>query len=297
MVVSSGDLISWWEIDLFLWMTRHPSNQPHKQNDLINHREFIATSIQTMPRPARKPKKFKQTEKTQTEEYVVDAPVMSTPLPTRQIIDTPASPALSAIQLEEEIAVYQDPESVSDEFGFHTVKGIKKIVATAIESDDDNSEVEQRPDSYPVDDEEDIYGQPIRTKETSPNPNEPETSPVKLAPLRPSKPVKKLRTSELLGLLPTRRKRHQPPRHQKKMPTMNISDMESDIEPPTKPKQVKKRRVPIADKENDTPEASDNEGEEDPEVEKRKKAVKAKFAEVDKWALAFETVDVSFSSQ
>jgi len=249
-----------------------------------------------MPRPARKPKKYKPSEAKQGKipGDVVNVPVMSTPLATKQITAVPASPALSAIEPEKEIVIYQDPQEHSDEFGFHTVKGIKKSAAAAVESVYDQRASDQLPDSYPADDEEDIYGEQLPLQE--PSSDIVGAAPPKAVPPRPLKLGKKLRTSELLSLLPARRKRHQPPRQRKKMPTLNTSDIESETNIPAKPKAFKRRRAQ-ADKENDSPGGSENEVEENPEVEGRREIVKAKFAEVDRWDLAFETVDVSFSSQ
>jgi len=251
-----------------------------------------------MPRPARKPKKFKQSEKTGQKQSVT-IPVTSTPLSTKPANDglvSPAPAALSAIQPEEEIAIYQDPENDSDEFGFHTVKGIKKQIATIYDSDNDESVIAQPTDSYPADDEEeDIYGTQELQADGQSVDNIASSPPQVVRPPSP-KAVKKLRTSELLPLLPSRRKRHQPPRQRKNlMPKLDTSDLDSDNDIPEKAKVMKKRRLPVADKENNAPD--DVEVEEDLEVEERRRVVKAKFAEVDDWDLAFETVDLSFSSQ
>jgi hypothetical protein len=245
-----------------------------------------------MPRPVRKAKKFQGKEKEQTKTDRMDSPVMSTPLPTRQCVNAPASPALSAIQ-PEEIAVYQDPETDSDEFGFHTVKGIKKPIPVPSRPKHTDSAAESQPDSYPADDEEDIHGKPLPSKELSPD--EKLSSQPKTVPIQPIKPVKKPRTSELLALLPARRKRHQPPRQRKQTANRNTSEIDAGTEVPAKPKLPKKRHVPTADKENDEP--SNDEIEWDSETLQRRQVVTAKFAEVDEWDLAYETVDVSFSSQ
>jgi phage gp16-like protein len=75
------------------------------------------------------------------------------------------------------------------------------------------------------------------------------------------------------------------------MPAQCTSDDDSEVDRVTK-RRGKKRRV--VDKENDVPEET---SEEESEVVERRKIVKLKFAEIDQWEMAFESVDLSFSSQ
>jgi hypothetical protein len=255
-----------------------------------------------MPRPTRKPKRFNSST---TKNNSTDAPVISTPLHSKQSTTNPpplASPELSPIQRENEFTIYDDenksiiPEQ--DHFGFGRVKGVKKtFVPIQIDSDDadDDFNDENHADDVSVkdeDDDEDIYGEPYvppaTTEAKGPSKND-DSSPLRPTPKK--KPISKLRTSQLLPLLPSRRKR-QPPRPQKKQSSHDCSDAEPDV--PVKSKSVKKRRV--ADKENDEPEG-EIDSEEERKIEERRKIVKKKFAEVDNWEMAFETVDLSFSSQ
>ena len=254
-----------------------------------------------MPRPTRKPKRFNRSN---TESNPTDAPVISTPLHSKQSTTNPpplASPELSPIQRENEFTIYVDENKSTipeqDHFGFGRVKGVKKtFVSIQIDSDDgDDGGDEHLEDDLSVkeeDDDEDIYGEPYipptTTEAVEPSKYE-DSSPVRPTPKKKS--ISKLRTSQLLPLLPTRRKR-QPPRPQKKQSSHDSSGAELDV--PIKSKSVKKRRV--ADKENDGPE-EEIDSEEERQIEERRKIVKKKFAEVDNWEMAFETVDLSFSSQ
>jgi hypothetical protein len=248
-----------------------------------------------MPRPTRKPKRFNPSN---TQSNLADAPVISTPLHSKQSTTNPqplASPELSPIQRENEFTIYADENKSTipeqDHFGFGRVKGVKKaFVPIQIDSDDaDDDDVSLKDE----DDDEDIYGEPYvpPTTTEAEEPSKREDS----SPLRPTpkkKSVSKLRTSQLLPLLPTRRKR-QPPRPQKKQPSLNTSDNKPDV--PGKSKSVNKRRV-VMDKENDELE-EEIDSEEERQIEERRSIVKKKFAEVDNWEMAFETVDLSFSSQ
>jgi hypothetical protein len=253
-----------------------------------------------MPRPTRKPKRFNPSN---AESNPSDAPVISTPLHPKQSTTNPpplASPELSPIQRDNEFTIYGDENKSTipeqDHFGFGRVKGVKKtFVPIQIDSDDADDDLDDENDVEDgsvkdEDDDEDIYGEPY----VAPTPTEAEesskqedSSPVLPTPKKKS--ISRLRTSQLLPLLPTRRKR-QPPRPQKKQPPHDCSDTELDV--PIKSKSVKKRRV--VDKENEGPEEIDS--EEERQIEERRKIVK-KFAEVDNWEMAFETVDLSFSSQ
>ena len=152
-----------------------------------------------------------------------------------------------------------------------------------VESDSDHDIDDNQP-SEAEEDAEDLYGDPegIGDRQSSP-PRPPSPVPKLKKPIR-----QQTRTSELLPLLPARKKRS-PTRHQKKMPAH--SDDDSEVDPVTKSR-GKKRRV--VDKENDVPEET---SEEESEVVERRKIVKLKFAEIDLWEMAFESVDLSFSSQ
>ena len=252
-----------------------------------------------MPRPTRKPKRFNPSN---TQSNSADAPVISTPLHSKQSTTNPpplASPELSPIQRENEFTIYADENKSTipeqDHFGFGRVKGVKKtFVPAQIDSDDadDDDKLEDDVSVKDEDDDEDIYGEPYVppiTTEAKESFKREDSSP--LHPTPKKKSVSKLRTSQLLPLLPTRRKR-QPPRPQKKQPSLNTPDAEPDVT--GKSKSVKKRRV--ADKENDELE-EEIDSEEERQIEERRSIVKKKFAEVDNWEMAFETVDLSFSSQ
>ena len=260
---------------------------------------------QNMPRPARKPKRFNAQPQLPSDEVV--APVASTPVHQRQSTTGIASPGLSPIVRENDFTIYDDEtDPQSDEFGFSKVKGIRKpIKSTHIHSDieenleDDENDVDDNPAE---EDEEDLYGLPLpsttKGNVTRESVNvEPSPAPVQITQPKPKKLVRKLRTSELLPLLPARRKRQQSSNIRKKMAAINTSEPESDSEVPVKRKSVKRRRVAVADKENDGPVSSDDDEAEDSGVEERRKVVKAQFAKVDQWEMVFETVDLSFSSQ
>jgi hypothetical protein len=258
-----------------------------------------------MPRPTRKPKRFNAQVQLPSEEVV--APVASTPVHQRQSTTGMASPGLSPITRENDFTIYDDEnDPQSDEFGFSKVKGIRKPIKTAhIDSDmeesleDDENDIDDNPAE---EDEEDLYGLPLpsTTKaDKTRNSVNVDSSPALLPVIqpKPKKQARKLRTSELLPLLPARRKRQQSTNIRKKMASINTSELESDSDIPVKIKSVKRRRVAVADKENDGPVSSDDDEAEDSGVEERRKVVKAQFAKVDQWEMAFETVDLSFSSQ
>jgi hypothetical protein len=230
-----------------------------------------------MPRPARKPKTFKSNEKVVEEETV--APVASTPLHrSRVVVPGLASAGVSPIRAGDTISVYEG-EGEDEELSVFPTK------FPPLES-----RIAERPASKS---EEDIYGEAAPRSESSPT-----TAPaIPVAqPLTSSTPARKLRTSELLRALPSRRKRHQPPRKQKNTREINTSEVDSESDSPPKPKPGRRRRcVPVEDKENANPKQAES-GSEDPEILERRETVKAKFAEVDQWDLAYETVDLSFSS-
>jgi hypothetical protein len=258
---------------------------------------------QTMPRPARKPKRFNPQPQLPSEEVI--APVASTPVRQRQSTTGIASPGLSPIQRENNFTIYEDEnDPESDGFGFSKVKGIKKLVNSPhIESEVEESleEDDHDIDDNPPEDDEDIYGIPLpsTTKQDQGGDSinvESSPMPAPVVQAKPKKQARKLRTSQLLPLLPARRKRQQSSNSRKKMASINTSEPESDSDIPVKmSKPVKRRRV--ADKENDGPMPSDEEDAEDSGVVERRKIVKEKFAKVDEWEMAFETVDLSFSSQ
>jgi hypothetical protein len=257
-----------------------------------------------MPRPARKPKKFKPEEPQGAQNGEVDVPVVSTPLhPSLSAANPIMSPGLSPIQPTNDFAGNSNDEGGKtvkpefDEFGFGKIKGVKKpISATQLDFDaDDEADFHDIDDDNPEDDD-DIYGEPYAPPAEENDLSlsaQAESSPVAVPPPKPK--VRKVRTSQLLPLLPARRKRQS--RHpQKKQVTPNTSDAESEQEDIVKSKPVKKRRV--VDKENDVPDVSENDNsEEERAMEERRKIIKKKFAEVDQWEMAFETVDLSFSSQ
>jgi hypothetical protein len=273
---------------------------------LFAHAPIISKQIssQNMPRPARKPKRFNAQPQLPSEEVV--APVASTPVHQRQSTTGLASPGLSPIVRENDFTIYDETDPQSDEFGFSKVKGIRKpIKSNHINSDIEESLEEDEndvDDNLAEEDEEDLYGLPLpsmtKGNVTRDSDNvEPSPAPVQITQPKPKKPVRKLRTSELLPLLPARRKRQQTSNIREKMAAINTSEPESDSDVPVKRKPVKKRRVAVADKENDGPVSSDDDEAEDSGVEERRKVVKAQFAKVDQWEMVFETVDLSFSSQ
>jgi hypothetical protein len=242
-----------------------------------------------MPRPPRKPKRF---DPPQTRNIPNDAPVASTPLyPKQSTTGILASPGLSPIKPESEFSIKQDPPG-SDEFGFSRVKGVKKCIPTIhldVNIDEEDNDVVD----YDSDDEV-IYGEQLPIQQEIQMSNISNSSPSPPLPPQPKKIINTLRTSELLHLLPARKKRHTS-RPQKKVVAINTSDMESDEEP----FKLKGKKRRVSDKENDVPDKLEREidSEEELKMEKRKQVIKSKFAEVDKWEMAFESVDVSFSSQ
>lgn len=256
----------------------------------------------TMPRPARKPKKFKSMN---SESNVSDAPVMSTPVHPKQrgTTNSFASPGLSPIQYEIDSATHNDNSArsptESNDFGFGRVKGVKKAVFP-IHSDSDIDEeandidTDLDEDFEKQEDDEDLYGSPPAELEKIQTSVHEDSSVPRPPRSKPSKSARNPRTSELLPLLPMRRKRK--PSYPQKIPSLDSSDSESETNVPIKKKPIRRREV---DKENDVPkelqEEVDSEGER--HREERRKMIKAKFAEVDRWEMAFETVDVSFSSQ
>jgi hypothetical protein len=238
-----------------------------------------------MPRPSRKPKKLDFLAQQNKEPT---APVNSTHVHlSHPITNPPLSPNLTPLHDNINFPIYEDQDApLQDEFGFSQVRGIKKsAISMPVESDSDHDVDDNQP-SKEEEDAEDLYGDPEGIEDRQSSPPRP-TSPVP----KLKKPIRQqTRTSELLHLLPARKKRS-PTRHQKKMPAQCTSDDDSEVDRVTK-RRGKKRRV--VDKENDVPEET---SEEESEVVERRKIVKLKFAEIDQWEMAFESVDLSFSSQ
>jgi hypothetical protein len=104
--------------------------------------------------------------------------------------------------------------------------------------------------------------------------NPPETKP----PNTRKKPIRAVRTSQLLTLLPERHTRD-PTKSKSRSKTSKSRKATTDAE---------------ADKEN---EVYEEDSEEEREREKRRKVAMRKFKEVDQWELEFESVDVSFCSE
>ena len=242
-----------------------------------------------MPRPLRKPKKFASAT-SQNETAAV--PIVSTPVHhphsnTSRLL----SPNLSPIPDTANFPIFQD-ESVPlhDEFGFSRVRGIKKSVTAMPTEFDSDVDIDDNQPSKEDDVDEDLYEvPPDPATEDRPSP------PAILQSPKPQskKAIRHPRTSELLCLLPTRKKRcpNQPQRKQRKqLRTFGTSDVNSDDDTTRK----NRGKTDVVDKENDAPEESSgtNLG-----LSERRAIVKQKFAEIDRWEMAFESVDLSFSSQ
>jgi len=240
-----------------------------------------------MPRPSRKPKKLAALDHP-NEDFT--ASIVSTNVdPTHSAANPPLSPNLKPIDDNVNFPIYEEEDvSLQDEFGFSQVRGIKKsVISIPIESDSDGDVDDNQPSKEEA---EDLYGVTPDPEGTEDRQSSPPRPPSPVPKLR--KPIRQpLRTSELLPLLPARKKRYQTRRQQKKMPALCTSDGDSKVDATMK-NRGKKRRV--VDKENDAPEES---SEEESEVVERRKIVKLKFAEIDLWEIAFENVDLSFSSQ
>jgi hypothetical protein len=238
-----------------------------------------------MPRPSRKPKRLDFLAQQNKEPT---SPVKSTNVhPSHSTTNPPLSPNFIPINDNVNFPIYEDEDApLQDEFGFSQVKGIKKsVISMPVESDSDNDVDDNQP-SKEEEDAEDLYGDPEGIEDRQSSPPRPQSPVPKLM-----KPIRQpTRTSQLLPLLPARKKRSST-RQQKKMPPQCTSDDDSEVDTATKSR-GKKRRV--VDKENDVP---DDANEEESEVVERRKIVKLKFAEIDRWEMAFETVDLSFSSQ
>jgi hypothetical protein len=243
-----------------------------------------------MPRPLRKPKKFASAT---SQNETAAAPIVSTPVRhahsnTSRLL----SPNLSPIPDTANFPIFQD-ESVPlhDEFGFSRVRGIKKTVIAMPTEFDSDADIDDNQPSKEDDVDEDLYGVPPdpAAREDRPSPPSMPQSPKP----RPKKAIRHPRTSELLCLLPTRKKRRptQPQRKQRKqLRTLATSDVNSDDDTTRK----RYGKTDAVDKENDAPEES---SETEPEIVERRTIVKQKFAEIDRWEMAFESVDLSFSSQ
>jgi len=255
-----------------------------------------------MPRPKRKPKKFKTQSPANAPR---ETPVSSGPLPDPATYESP--PSNEPIPLADDDAInpkiHDRVMKEYNDFGFSAVRGIKRTVVPVhadsnINEEPDpinqvDGEQENIPPAKPEESGGDIYGVDAASSPSSLSPV-PTPSP---SPKR--KPVRKLRTSELMHLLPRRRKKvgkSAPPR-QPLVPSLDSSGDESEQQvPPPRAKckrAAKKNRgaVVVEDKENTIPVQDDGSSEE------RWNAVKSEFAEIDKWEMDFEAVDLSFSSQ
>ena len=242
-----------------------------------------------MPRPLRKPKKLATLN---AQGVTASAPVISTPVhETNSITTRLLSPNLSPIQDAVNFPIFED-ESVPlhDEFGFSQVRGIKKaVVSMPLDSDSgDDIDDNQPSKGDDVENDEDLYGVPPDPAATECPPSTP-PAPIQTPKRQPKKRTRRPRTSELLCLLPARKKRNTTRPQRKQLATAN-SDADKDDDAAVK-NGPKKGGL---DKENDTPEES---SETEFEVVERRAIVKHKFAEIDQWEMAFETVDLSFSSQ
>jgi len=229
-----------------------------------------------MPRPFRKPKKFNPQQMQNT---TVDVPVISTPVHAKYSTTGIASPGLSPIQRKDDFTIFNDDHAEQS-----TDKALQSN--TNIETIDETVEEE----IHAEEEEEDIYGAHPPTKSAVEHEHEPSPTP-QVKPSKPVKAARHLRTSELLSQMPTRRKRTV---RQPKMSITLDSDC-SDAETHTKTHAKSKKKRVVKDKENAEP-AEESESEDD-EVVERRKVIKSKFAEVDNWEMAFEEVDLSFSSQ
>jgi hypothetical protein len=239
-----------------------------------------------MPRPTRRPKKFNEAPQTEGE-------VVQSVVPAEEFIAAPAVADTVPAEIEE--------GDFPDEFGFSRVKGVKKLV----HEEETHPELESTNQFVDEEEEEDNLSTRVLPAVSSAPPSDELTSDssppaITVQPTKPVKPAKALRTSDLLPLLPTRRT-HLPSHKQKpKSRGKKSVDLDSeDVQSPVKVKSSKKKRIVVEDKENKEPEVVENEidSEEEVEREERRKLVRKKFHEVDEWQMAFETVDVSFSSQ
>jgi hypothetical protein len=268
-----------------------------------------------MPRPKRKPKPFKRHPTPSSPRQ----PVSVAPHPEPAPPDPPRSTEQSPMPRDsgEDHAVVVE----HSDFGFNAVRGIKRTVISIPADSDPEHEEPVHTVREPVDvdeakvpvkqvSDEDIYGD-----RTTPFDHTSSLSTLSPVPTpRPSSPLKKpplrtLRTSDLLHFLPTRRKRSSKhPTKSRKPVTLGSSEDESEAdngeagEQPAPRRRAKRApkggRVCASleeDKENDDP---GSEMEEEREGEGRwRDTVKSKFAEIDRWEMDFESVDLSFSSQ
>ena len=256
-----------------------------------------------MPRPKRKPKKFKTQSPANAPR---ETPVSSGPLPDPATYESP--PSNEPIPLADDDAInpkiHDRVMKEYNDFGFSAVRGIKRTVVPVhadsnINEEPDpinqvDSEQENIPPTKPEERGGDIYGVDATSSSSSLSPVPTPSPPPK------RKPVRKLRTSELMDLLPRRRKtldKSAPPR-QPLVPSLDSSDDDGEHQVPPPPrakgKKVAKkncRAVAVEDKENSIPVQDDGSSEE------RWNVVKGKFAEIDRWEMDFEVVDLSFSSQ
>ena len=245
-----------------------------------------------MPRPARKPKRFNPSK--EQNDSVAVHPVASTPVHSKDsTTGFPASPGFSPIKPRSEIPIYEDPDPPSDEFGFSKVKGSKNAISINNTGSTINEEESSIVDDH-FNDDDSCRKQPLAKRNEIPTaPKADSSSPTPLPASKHKKPIRRFRTSELLPLLPARRKR--PTRViQKEMPIINTSDENSDGEVVHS---KGRKQIRTLEKENDSIERAELDSEEEAEMNNRREMIKKKFAAVDKWDLVFENVDVSFSSQ
>src|ERR1700721_937295 len=157
-----------------------------------------------MPRPVRRPRKFQK--KPETEEVIENGeniegeivdidennehddilPIASTPLHKSQTVKNIVSPNISPIRPKTTFSICEDTEDI-DEFGFHTVKGIKnQVLAIPVLFDQEEDEIPS-----------------IAKEDISDTTTEPRSEPSEINPPSPRrphlsniKPPRKLRTSE-----------------------------------------------------------------------------------------------------
>jgi hypothetical protein len=224
----------------------------------------------TMPRPKRKLKKF--TPKPPAQEDL--QPIPSPPL----LDDVPPNPPSDSLDVTSIPAHEESPPTEIlpiNDFGFSQVRGIKRTIIS-IPSD---SDVDQLP---PPDDPQNDSDEDTPVKREYPPSDAASSSTLSACPTPSPKKraVPKVRTSELIHRLPIRRKRiADPPSSDEDVPVRRA-----------KGKSGKKRPVAVEDKENEGP--SDGGDGKEWAVE-----VKGRFAEIDRWEMEFESVDLSFSSQ
>jgi hypothetical protein len=225
-----------------------------------------------MPRPKRKPKKFTSKAPPQEDHQQIPSP----PFPN----DTPPNPPSDPLNVTSRPNDEESPPSETvpiNDFGFSQVRGVKRaIIPIPSDSDVDQLPILDDPQNDSYEDTPVTYEHPPLDAASSSTLSAcPTPSP---SPKRQSVP--KVRTSELIHRLPIRRKRVA------NAPSSN----EDSPRRPAKGRSGKKRQVGVEDKENEGPSDEGDGKEWAPEV-------KGRFAEIDRWEMEFESVDLSFSSQ